>query len=56
MIDTEQQVLRAVETYRSAVLAKNVDTFMHLYDPDVRVFDTWGIWSYEGAGAWRIAI
>ncbi len=56
MIDTEQQVLRSVETYRSAVLAKNVDTFMHLYDPDVRVFDTWGIWSYEGAGAWRIAI
>lgn len=56
MSDTEKQVLRSIETYKSAVLAKNVDTFMHLYDPEVRVFDTWGTWSYEGAAAWRIAI
>jgi ketosteroid isomerase-like protein len=54
--DTEKQVLRAIETYRSAVLAKNAETFMHIYDPDVRVFDTWGIWSYEGAAAWRVAV
>ena len=56
MSDTEKQVLRSIETYKAAVLAKNVDTFMHLYDPEVRVFDTWGTWSYEGAAAWRIAI
>lgn len=56
MSDTEKQVLRSIETYKAAVLAKNVDTFMHLYDPDARVFDTWGTWSYEGAAAWRIAI
>ncbi len=56
MSDTEKQVLRSIETYKSAVLAKNVDTFMHLYDSEVRVFDTWGTWSYEGAAAWRIAI
>ena len=56
MSDTETQVLRLIETYKSAVLAKNVDTFMHLYDPEVRVFDTWGTWSYEGAAAWRLAI
>lgn len=56
MSDTEKQVLRSIETYKSAVLARNVDTFMHLYDPEVRVFDTWGTWSYEGAAAWRIAI
>lgn len=56
MSDTETQVLRSIETYKSAVLAKNVDTFMHLYDPEVRVFDTWGTWSYEGAAAWRLAI
>ena len=54
--DTEKQVLRALDTYKSAVLAKNADTFMHLYDSEVRVFDTWGIWSYEGAPAWRIAV
>lgn len=52
----EKQVERALDTYKSAVLAKNVETFMHLYDPGVRVFDTWGIWSYEGAAAWRIAV
>ena len=56
MSDTEKQVLRSIETYKSAVLAKNADTFMHLYDPDVRVFDTWGVWSYEGAAAWRVAV
>jgi ketosteroid isomerase-like protein len=54
--DTEKQVLRALDTYKSAVLAKNAETFMHLYDPDVRVFDAWGIWSYEGAAAWRVAV
>ena len=56
MSDPEKQVLRALDTYKSAVLAKNAETFMHLYDPDVRVFDTWGIWSYEGAAAWRVAV
>ncbi len=56
MSDPQKQVQRALETYRSAVLAKNVETLMHLYDPDVRVFDTWGIWSHEGAAAWRVAV
>lgn len=56
MSDTEKQVLRALDTYKSAVLAKNAETFMHLYDPEVRVFDCWGEWSYEGAAAWRIAV
>jgi ketosteroid isomerase-like protein len=56
MSDTEKQILRALETYKSAVLAKNAETLMRLYDPDVRVFDTWGVWSYEGAAAWRVVI
>jgi ketosteroid isomerase-like protein len=56
VIDHEKQVLRALDTYKSAVLAKNVKTFMHLYDPEVRVFDAWGTWSYEGAKAWQVAI
>ena len=56
MSDTEKQIRRALDTYTSAVLAKNVDTFMHVYDPDVRVFDTWGVWSYESADAWRVAV
>lgn len=56
MGDTEKRVLRALETYKSAVLTKSAETFMHLYDPEVRVFDTWGIWSIEGGAAWRVAI
>ena len=56
MSDPEKQVLQALETYKAAVLAKNAETLMHLYDPNVRVFDTWGIWSYEGAEAWRVAV
>lgn len=56
MNDIDKQVRRALDTYQSAALAKNVETFMHLYDPAVRVFDAWGVWSYEGADAWRIAV
>jgi ketosteroid isomerase-like protein len=56
MNDIESQVRQAMETYRSAVLAQNAETLMHLYDPEVRVFDTWGVWSYEGAPAWRVAV
>lgn len=56
MNDAEKQVLQALETYQSAVLAKDVEAFMSLYDPEVRVFDTWGVWSYESAAAWRIVV
>ena len=56
MSDIEKQVRRAIDAYKSAVLAKNVETLMHVYDPQVRVFDAWGTWSYEGAAAWRVAI
>jgi ketosteroid isomerase-like protein len=26
---------------------------MSLYDPDLFVFDSWNVWSYEGTEAWR---
>ena len=53
MNDLEKSVVAVVDAYARAVLAKNVDAFMQLYDLNVRVFDTWGTWSYDGAGAWR---
>lgn len=56
MNDPESSIARVLEAYKSAVFAKDVDAFMRLYDPGVRVFDTWGVWSYEGAPAWRIAV
>jgi uncharacterized protein (TIGR02246 family) len=42
-----------LEAYGSAVQAKDVDAFVALYDEDVRVFDMWGRWSYDGLDAWR---
>ncbi len=39
--------------YAAAVRAKDVDSFVALYANDVRVFDMWGRWSYDGAAAWR---
>lgn len=56
MNDPEKPVRRALDAYQAAVLAKDADAFMQLYDADVRVFDTWGVWSYEGAAAWRVAV
>lgn len=49
----EEAVAAMVATYQRAVRARDVDAFMQLYDTDVRVFDTWGTWSYEGRDAWR---
>ena len=56
MDDTEKSVARVLDIYKAAVFAKDVEAFMRLYDPRVRVFDAWGVWSYEGAEAWQRAI
>ena len=56
MSDTEKEVRRVIGSYQAAVLAKDVEAFMRLYHPTVRVFDAWGVWLYEGAPAWRIAV
>ncbi len=41
------------ERYAAAVRAKDVDGFVALYADNVRVFDLWGRWSYDGVDAWR---
>lgn len=56
MLSTEQQVRRNLETYRLAVLTKNVETLLQLYAPDARVFDAWGSVSHEGSSVWRVAV
>ena len=56
MDNTEKSVARVLDIYKSAVFAKDVEAFMRLYDPRVRVFDAWGVWSYEGAEAWQRGI
>jgi ketosteroid isomerase-like protein len=54
--DTEKSIARVLRSYESAVFSKDVEAFMQLYDPSVRVFDAWGVWSYEGTAAWQRAV
>ena len=54
--DLDKDVARVLDVYESAVFARDADALMRLYDPGVRVFDAWGVWSYEGADAWRRAV
>jgi ketosteroid isomerase-like protein len=56
MPDIEKSITRVLETYKSAVYAKDVGAFIRLYDPRVRVFDTWGVWNYEGSASWQMAV
>ena len=56
MVDAGTSIRQVLDSYQSAVFAKDAEALMRLYDPGVRVFDAWGVWSYEGAAAWRKAI
>ena len=56
MNDMDKAIAGVLKSYASAVFSKDVKTFMHLYDPNVRVFDAWGVWLYEGAAAWQVAV
>ena len=42
-----------LEAYAAAVRAKDVDAFVGLYADDVRTFDLWGVWEYDGKPALR---
>jgi ketosteroid isomerase-like protein len=46
-------ILQVLDDYRAAVFAKDVDSFVALYDQHVLVFDMWAVWSYNGVGSWR---
>ena len=54
--EEDPSVTRVAKAYAEAVAARDIDAFIRLYDPSVRVFDAWGVWSYEGIAAWRVAI
>lgn len=56
MNQADDRVLRVIDGYVAAVLAKDVDAFVALYDRDLRAFDTWGRWSYDGIDAWRAMV
>jgi len=42
--------------YAAAVRAKDVDAFVALYADDVRSFDLWSEWSYDGKDALRTMV
>lgn len=42
--------------YAAAVRAKDVDAFVGLYADDVRTFDLWSTWSYDGKDALRAMV
>lgn len=56
MNDIEKPAESILARYAAAVFAKDVDGFLALYAGDVRIFDTWNVWCYEGVGAWRRVI
>ena len=56
MNDIDPRLSFVCDGYTRAVLDKNVAAFLGLYHPAARVFDTWGVWSYEGEPARRKVI
>lgn len=53
MADTKPDILEILKTYQIAFKTKDVDLFLSNYHPDVRIFDAWEVWSYNGSDAWR---
>ena len=53
---SEQSLNQFPDRYAAAVFAKDVDGLLDLYDGDVRLFDLWVVWAYDGAPAWRQAV
>ncbi len=56
MNDIDKSIARLLAAYESAVHARDAEALLRLYDPKVRVFDTWGVWFHDGADAWRVAV
>jgi ketosteroid isomerase-like protein len=56
MTDIDKDIARVMAGYQAAVHAKDAEAFARLYDAKVRVFDTWGVWSYDDLPAWRSAV
>lgn len=48
-----EEVLNA---YAAAVRVKDAEAFLALYADDVRSFDLWGVWSYDGKNAYRAMV
>jgi uncharacterized protein (TIGR02246 family) len=45
-----------LDRYTAAVRAKDVEAFLALYADEVRTFDLWSVWSYDGEEALRAMV
>jgi len=45
-----------LDSYAAAVRAKDAEAFLSLYGDDVRSFDLWSVWSYDGKDAYRAMV
>lgn len=52
MSDADQPIREALDAYRAAVLAKDVEAFVSIYADDARIFELWGTWEHDMA-SWR---
>lgn len=53
MSNVNDPVIHMINSYKEAVLTKNIEAFCALYDADIHIFDMWGRWSMRGIEAWR---
>jgi ketosteroid isomerase-like protein len=56
MSDIDIRIAGVCDAYKRAVYEKDVEAFVGLYHEEARVFDTWGVWSYENVGERRKVI
>ncbi len=56
MTDIDVAIERIQKVYATAVWERDVQRFMALYDERARVFDAWGVWQYDSAQAWQVAV
>lgn len=56
MNELDDSIRPMLARYASAVRDRDAAAFMRLYDPKVRVYDAWGVWSYEDAAGWQRAV
>jgi uncharacterized protein (TIGR02246 family) len=45
-----------LDAYTAAVRAKDAEAFLALYADDVRTFDLWSVWTYDGKPALRAMV
>jgi ketosteroid isomerase-like protein len=47
-----KEIESLLDTYKTAVFQKDVESFVSIFDDDVRIFDMWE-WVYNGVTPWR---